>query len=51
MDGLQTCEYLRTLPEFKDTSIIFLTSLSDETAELKGFSSGADDYITKPIKP
>jgi two-component system alkaline phosphatase synthesis response regulator PhoP len=51
MDGLQTCEYLRTLPEFKDTSIIFLTALSDETAELKGFSSGADDYITKPIKP
>lgn len=51
MDGLQTCEYLRNLPEFKDTSIVFLTALNDETAELKGFSVGADDYITKPIKP
>ncbi len=51
MDGLQTCEYLRSIPEFTETSIVFLTALNDETAELKGFSAGADDYITKPIKP
>ncbi len=51
MDGLQTCEYLRSLPEFKDTAIIFLTALHDEAAELKGFNAGGDDYIAKPIKP
>jgi two-component system, OmpR family, alkaline phosphatase synthesis response regulator PhoP len=49
--GVQVCEYLRSQPGFQDTLIIFLTALSDETSHLKGFETGADDYISKPISP
>jgi two-component system alkaline phosphatase synthesis response regulator PhoP len=38
-------------PAFKETLIIFLTALSDETTEIKGLETGADDYLTKPISP
>lgn len=51
MDGIETCRQLRQLAEFKDTIILFLTARSEETVEIEGFSSGADDYIVKPIKP
>ncbi len=51
MDGIAVCRTLRRLPQFKDTFIVFLTARSEETAELGGFEAGADDYITKPIKP
>ena len=49
--GLEVCSILRQKPEYQDIIIIFLTALSDESIELKGFDSGADDYITKPISP
>jgi two-component system, OmpR family, alkaline phosphatase synthesis response regulator PhoP len=49
--GVEVCEYLRTQPEFQDTLIIFLTALNDESSHIKGFDTGADDYITKPISP
>lgn len=51
MDGIETCRQLRQLAEFKETIILFLTARSEETVEIEGFSSGADDYIVKPIKP
>ena len=47
--GIETCRILRTQPQFIDTIIVFLTALSDETSEIKGLETGADDYITKPI--
>ncbi len=47
--GIEVCSILRTQPQFKDTIIVFLTALSDETSEIKGLETGADDYITKPI--
>ncbi len=50
-DGLQTIKELRQMPEFEDTAIIFLTALSDEKSEIEGLKVGADDYISKPIKP
>ncbi|HVB03674.1 MAG TPA: response regulator transcription factor [Chitinophagaceae bacterium] len=50
-NGLETCNELRTLPEFKDTMILFLTALGDEKSEIEGLNIGADDYIAKPIKP
>jgi two-component system alkaline phosphatase synthesis response regulator PhoP len=50
-DGNQTMRELRQMPEFEDTVIIFLTALSDEKSEIEGLKSGADDYISKPIKP
>ncbi|MEI8279134.1 MAG: response regulator transcription factor [Bacteroidota bacterium] len=50
-DGVQTMKELRQMPEFEDTVIIFLTALSDEKSEIEGLKTGADDYISKPIKP
>lgn len=49
--GVEVCEMLRRLPDFKETLIIFLTALSDESSHVKGLESGADDYISKPISP
>lgn len=51
MDGVRACQILRTKSQFKDTHIIFLTARSEEYSELAGFEAGADDYVTKPVKP
>lgn len=50
-NGVEVCELLRSQPLFKDTLIIFLTALSDESSQLKGLDTGADDYVNKPISP
>lgn len=49
--GLEVCNILRTQNDFKETTILFLSALNDESIELKGFDNGADDYITKPVSP
>jgi len=51
MDGIEVCEKIREIPELDDTLILFLTARAEDYSELAGFSAGADDYITKPIKP
>ena len=51
MDGIEACEKIRILPELKDTVITFLTARGEDYSQLAGFEAGADDYITKPIKP
>ncbi len=51
MDGIATCAELRLAPELKNSFILFLTARSEEYSELAGFEAGADDYVTKPIKP
>jgi len=51
MDGIETCRALRDMPEFKKTMIAFLTARNEDYSQIAGFDSGADDYITKPIKP
>ena len=51
MDGIEVCEKIREQENFDDVLILFLTARSEEYSELAGFSAGADDYITKPIKP
>ena len=51
MDGIQTCETIRSKPELRDTLIAFLTARSEDYSEIAGFQAGADDYITKPIRP
>ena len=48
---MEVCELLRTQSAFKETLIMFLTALSDDTTQLKGFDTGADDYVTKPVSP
>ena len=50
-DGVETCRQLRELPEMENTFIIFLTARAEEYSEVAAFDIGADDYITKPIKP
>ena len=49
--GIEVCEILRSQPAYKDTLIIFLTALSDESSHVKGLEMGGDDYVTKPISP
>jgi len=50
-DGMETIKELRSNPDFDDTAIIFLTALNDEKFEIEGLKTGADDFISKPIKP
>ncbi len=50
-DGIETCREIREIPGLGDTIIAFLTARSEDYSQIAGFESGADDYITKPIKP
>ncbi|WP_226390697.1 response regulator transcription factor [Penaeicola halotolerans] len=50
-DGVETCRQIREIPETKKAFVIFLTARSEEYSEVAAFDVGADDYITKPIKP
>jgi len=51
MDGVEICRQLRAIPKLNNTYIVFLTARSEEYSEVAAFDIGADDYITKPIKP
>ena len=51
MDGIEACEAIRKVPELKHTIITFLTARDEDYSQVAGFEAGADDYITKPIKP
>ncbi len=48
-NGMQVLELLRAQEMFRDTLIMFLTALNDEATQLKGFGTGADDYVSKPV--
>ena len=51
MDGIEACQQIRKIPELQNTIITFLTARGEDYSLLAGFDAGADDYITKPIKP
>jgi two-component system, OmpR family, alkaline phosphatase synthesis response regulator PhoP len=51
MDGIATCGEIKQIPALKNTLVIFLTARGEEYSQIAGFDAGADDYITKPIKP
>jgi two-component system, OmpR family, alkaline phosphatase synthesis response regulator PhoP len=51
MDGIETCRELRSIEGLKDVLIAFLSARSEDYTQIAGFEVGADDYITKPIKP
>lgn len=51
MDGMEACRQLKENEETAGIAIVFLTARSEEFAELAGFEAGADDYISKPIRP
>lgn len=51
MDGIETCEKLREYPLNENTLVVFLTARGEDYSQIAGFQAGADDYITKPIRP
>ena len=51
MDGIEACETLRAIPELENVLITFLTARGEDYSQLAGYDAGADDFITKPIKP
>ncbi len=51
MDGMEACESIRSNPETKDILIAFLSARGEDYSQVAGFDAGADDYITKPIRP
>lgn len=51
MDGVEVCNQLRAMPEFKHTLIAFLTARTEDYSQIAGFEAGADDYISKPVRP
>lgn len=51
LDGIETCERLRQEEQFQDTIIMFLTARGEDYSYVAAFDAGADDYVTKPIKP
>lgn len=51
MDGIEVCENLRTHPATSNSRICFLTARNEDYSQIAGFEAGADDYVSKPIKP
>src|SRR5690625_3989160 len=51
MDGVETCKKLRKIKKLENSIITFLTARSEDYTQIAGLEAGADDYITKPIKP
>ncbi len=51
MDGIEACEVIRNDSEIGNTLIAFLSARGEDYSQVAGFNAGADDYITKPIKP
>jgi two-component system alkaline phosphatase synthesis response regulator PhoP len=51
MDGIEVCEVLRSTPGFESTLICFLTARAEDYSQIAGLDAGADDYISKPVKP
>ncbi len=51
MDGIEACEKLRSDDKFNDTIIMFLTARGEDYSHVAAYDAGADDYVTKPVKP
>ena len=51
MDGIETCQVIRSNPKFNNILVAFLTARGEDYSQIAGFDAGGDDYISKPIKP
>lgn len=51
MDGIETCREIRQVPELRNAIVIFLTARNEDYSQIAGFEAGADDFVSKPIKP
>lgn len=50
-DGIETCTEIKQIPELSQSLILFLTARGEDYSQIAGFEAGADDYVTKPVKP
>jgi len=51
LDGIETCKLIRKNPKLDNTIVAFLTARGEDYSQISGFEAGADDFITKPIRP
>lgn len=51
LDGIETCELIRSNEQLKNVLVVFLTARSEDYSQIAGYNAGADDYISKPVKP
>ena len=51
LSGIEVCRQLRRIPETANVPIIMLTARGEEGDRIRGFETGADDYVTKPFSP
>lgn len=51
MDGIETCNEIKQTPALENVLILFLTARGEDYSQIAGFDAGADDYVTKPVKP
>ena len=51
MDGIETCREIKQIPQLENTIVVFLTARGEDYSQIAGFDAGADDYVTKPVKP
>lgn len=51
IDGIETCERIKAEESLSNVIVCFLTARGEDYSQLAGFNAGADDYVTKPIKP
>ena len=51
MNGIEACEQIRSIESLSNALIVFLSARTDEVTQLSGFEKGANDYVTKPVKP
>ena len=51
MGGIEACSILKEIPSLNNTRVIFLSARSEDYTQLSAFDAGADDYISKPVKP
>lgn len=51
MNGIEACEQIRSIESLSNALIVFLSARTDELTQLNGYEIGANDYITKPVKP
>ena len=51
MDGIEACIKIREIKTLTNTRIIFLSARGEDFTQIAAFDAGADDYISKPVKP
>ncbi len=51
MSGIEACSEIRKIDQLRNTIIIFLSARSEDYTQISAYDAGADDYISKPVKP